>query len=232
MHRGLRGRVRIGLERRHADPVDGADVDHPGRVLLGSRLAKQGHQELGQVEDALHVEGEHALERGLVELLEGRAPGGAGVVDQDVEGADPTRQLLGQTAAPVLGGQVGRQRRTGPVGRERGGDLVAGVGLARRDVDGGAGVDEPLGDHPADAAGPPGHQRRLALDGEEVRAAHGAILPEAARRCRTGPQAWRADMVTKSRAHAGSKKVAGPWTLAGRRLVPLAGEAGVPGAGS
>ncbi len=44
--------------------------------------------------------------------------------------------------------------------------------------------------------------------------------------------AERADNVMKSRAHAGSKKVAGPWTVEATSLDPLAGDASPPGGGS
>jgi hypothetical protein len=40
----------------------------------------------------------------------------------------------------------------------------------------------------------------------------------------------RADMVTKSRAHAGSKNVCGPCTVEATSLVPSAGAARSPGA--
>lgn len=39
------------------------------------------------------------------------------------------------------------------------------------------------------------------------------------------PPAGRADIVTKSRAQEGSKKVAGPWTVVATSLVPFVGDA-------
>jgi len=42
----------------------------------------------------------------------------------------------------------------------------------------------------------------------------------------------RADMVTKSRAHAASKNVAGPWSAAGGMLDPFEGAAGAPSGGA
>ena len=86
VHRRLRRGVGVRLERRHPYAVDRPDVDDPCRLVHRARLLEQRHQELGQVEDALDVEGEHALEGRLVELGQRRAPGGAGVVDEDVEG--------------------------------------------------------------------------------------------------------------------------------------------------
>src|SRR5213079_1683584 len=48
-------------------------------------------------------------------------------------------------------------------------DLVAHLGLARGDVDLGAGLDEAARDHEPDAARAAGHEGDLAVDGEEVR---------------------------------------------------------------
>ncbi len=176
MHGRLGGRVGVGLERRHLDPVDGADVDHPGRRLLAACLLEQREHELRHVEDALHVEAEHPLEGGLVVVGQGGAPGGTRVVDQDVELVDPRRHLLAQAAALLLLGQVRRDGHTRPLLRELVRHLLADLRLARGDVDRRPGVDEALGDHPADAAAAAGHECGLAVDGEEVRGAHGVIL--------------------------------------------------------
>ena len=128
------------------------------------------------MEDALDVEGQHLLEGGLVEVGQGGAPGGAGVVDQDVEVVDPGGHLLGQQAAVGLGGQVGRDADAGALGRQLGGHLGAGLGLARGDGHDGPGLDEAFGDHPADAPGAAGDQGGLAGDGEEVGSAHAPIV--------------------------------------------------------
>ena len=53
------------------------------------------------------------------------------------------------------------------------------VGLARRDVDLGAGIDEALGDHLADAAAAPGDECGLAGNVEEIRGGHRSIVPVA-----------------------------------------------------
>ena len=89
VHRRLRGRVRIRLEGGHLNSVDGPDVDDPGRRLLGPGGFEQRDQELGQVEDTLHIEGQDLFEGGFVEVGQGGAPGGPGVIDQDVERVDP-----------------------------------------------------------------------------------------------------------------------------------------------
>ena len=98
VHGGLGRRVRVGLERRYLEAVDRPDVDDPGRRVDGPRLAA-ADQELGQMEDALDVEREHLFERGLVEVLQRGAPGGACVVDQYVEGVLARRHLVGQAPA-------------------------------------------------------------------------------------------------------------------------------------
>ena len=125
VHRRLRRRVRVRLERRHLDAVDRPDVDDAGRLLHRPRLLQQRHQEFGQVEDALDVEREHAFEGRLVEVRQRGAPGGAGVVDQDVERVLARRQLVGQAPALGLGGEVGGDADAGALLRELGGDLLA-----------------------------------------------------------------------------------------------------------
>jgi hypothetical protein len=101
VHGRLARRVRVRLEQGHRDPVDGPDVDDPGRLVGGAGRLEERHQELGQVEDALDVQRQHLFEGGLVELGQRGAPGGAGVVDQDVQALDPRGHLVGQAAAPA-----------------------------------------------------------------------------------------------------------------------------------
>ena len=104
--------------------------------------------------------------------------------------------LVRQAAALRLGGEVGRDRDAGALLRELGGHLLAHLGLARRDVDRHAGVDEALGDHRADAAAPAGDECGLAGDVEEVRTrssahccrwAHGAASASALRTITLAP---------------------------------------------
>jgi hypothetical protein len=165
--------------------VDRPDVDDPGRFLDGARRLEQRQQEPGQVEHALHVQGQDALPRGLVELLQRRPPGRPGVVHEDVETVLPLGHGLGQAPALVLGGQVGGQGDALPHLRQLGRHFLAHVGLAGRDVDLRARLDEPPGDHQADAPGAPGDDGGLALDGEEI--AHPGSLPHPATPHRTGP---------------------------------------------
>ena len=176
VHGGLGGAVGEGVEGRRLQPVDGADVDHPGRDVRG-RLAQQGQELLGQEEDALDVGVHHLVPAHLGEGLDGRAPGGAGVVHQDVELVLLLRQPGGEGLDAAHLGQVGRQRDAGPaIGRSQslsGG--VADIGLARGDVDLGARGQEARGDHLANAARAAGDQGDLAPDGKDVVEARGHV---------------------------------------------------------
>ena len=128
---GLARGVRIGLLRIDRDAVDRRDVDH----LRGRRLARAARQRrvqrLRQEERRLDVQVHDLVPALLGELVERRAPGGAGVVDQDVERAFVRRVGLGQRLRAFDGRHVHRQRRrTSPRARQLRGGRVAGVGLA------------------------------------------------------------------------------------------------------
>ena len=86
VHGGLGGGVRVRL---HASGTWRPSIEPMlmtrAGSLGGAGGAQAGRRKLGEVEDALDVEVEHAVPRGVVELVERRAPGGPGVVDQDVE---------------------------------------------------------------------------------------------------------------------------------------------------
>lgn len=86
----LARRVGKRLERGHLEAVDGADVDDARRVEragVGAGLEER-RQELGDCEDALEVERQDAVPGRVGVLVVRRAPGGARVVDQDVELCD------------------------------------------------------------------------------------------------------------------------------------------------
>ena len=120
------------------------------------------------MEDALDVECEHAFESGFVEVRQGRAPRGTGVVHQNVERVLPRSYLVGQTPALGLGGEVGGNSDAGPPPRQLVGHLLADLRLARGDVDLHPGIHVALGDHLADAAAAAGDQGGLPRDVEEV----------------------------------------------------------------
>ena len=120
-----------------------------------ARLAQRRQERLREQERALDVDVEQLVERVLGVLVERRAPGGAGVVDQHVEIGRCARRPR-RPARRRRPGSTGRpgSRRTMPGASRRvqlGGRRVAGLGLAGRDVDGRAGLDEAGGDHAADA---------------------------------------------------------------------------------
>src|SRR4029077_11300119 len=82
---GLAGRVGVCVELGHAQAVDAADVDHPGRVIGRAGRLEQRQERPGQVERRLEVEVDDLVPAVGRELLERGAPVGAGVVDQDVD---------------------------------------------------------------------------------------------------------------------------------------------------
>ena len=177
VHGGLGGAVGEGVEGRRLQAVDGPDVDHPRRGPLGRRLAQQGQELLGQEEDALDVGVHHLVPAHLGEGLDGRAPGGAGVVHQDVELVLFRRQAGGKGLDAAHLREVGRQGDAGPaigLGQALGGG-VADVRLARGDVDLGARCQEARSDHLADAARTAGDQGDLAPDGKDIVEAHGHV---------------------------------------------------------
>ncbi len=77
--------VRKRLQRRDLDPVYAPDIDDPRRVVRGRGGFEERGAGLGDSEDPSEVEGEDAGPRRFGEFGVGRPPGGARVVDQDVE---------------------------------------------------------------------------------------------------------------------------------------------------
>ena len=128
---------------------------------------QKGTQELRHVEDTLHVETEHALPRRFVVVLQLGSPDRARVVHEDVEVVFTGLDLVGESLALGLGGEVGRQGSARAVLGELLGERVTDLGLARGDIDLGAGIDEAASDHLADAATPAGDQYDLAIDIKE-----------------------------------------------------------------
>ena len=150
--------------------------DRPG-------LLQERDEELGQVEDALDVEGEHPLEGRLVEVGQRRAPGGAGVVDQDVERVHARRHLVGQAAALGLRGEVGRDPDAGALLRELGGHLCARRRpCATRCTPWPRRRRSPRRSSCRCPGVPAGDEGRLAGDGEEVGGGHRPIVPARASR--------------------------------------------------
>ena len=78
---GLAGTVCECLERGHTQPINAANIDDARRILRCSRLLQERCDELGQVEDAVEVEGEDSREGLGGVFIVGSAPVRAGVVD-------------------------------------------------------------------------------------------------------------------------------------------------------
>ena len=82
---GLARGVGVGLEQRHLDAVDRADVDHARGVLGRGRRGELREQRHREVEDRLDVEREHLVPGRVGILLDRGAPVGARVVHEDVQ---------------------------------------------------------------------------------------------------------------------------------------------------
>ena len=102
------------------------------------------------------------------ELFERRAPRRARVVDEDVQPGLAGAHRRGELEATVLARQVGAERDTPTEAREVGGGGLACLELARREVDVGAGRQQPCGDHATDALPAAGDERDLAVQPEEA----------------------------------------------------------------
>ena len=85
VHGGLARGVGIALELGDAKPVDGADVDDARRIARPTALLQQREKRLGEVEDRLDVDRQHLVPGRLRVLGERGAPGGAGIVHEDVQ---------------------------------------------------------------------------------------------------------------------------------------------------
>jgi hypothetical protein len=74
-------------------------LDARGRTQLGQQRDRE-------MEDALDVGAQHLLPAGCWELLERCAPGGAGVVDEDVERGEALSRGGGESLGALLSGYV------------------------------------------------------------------------------------------------------------------------------
>ena len=127
-------------------------------------------QLLGQEEQALDVEVHHLVPAGFGELVEIRAPGRPGIVDQHVEPALARSQFLSQALDLVhlrkIAGQA--DHLAGVLGVEFGLGLGQLLALAGGDVDPLApGGEEAFEQHLADPAAAAGDQRDLAFKAEQ-----------------------------------------------------------------
>jgi hypothetical protein len=130
------------------------------------RRAQRFRQRLGQEEQRLDVEVHHLVPAAFGEFVELRAPGRAGIVDEDVELRLQLDDFGGELVAAFDGRDVDRQRDAFAVigGGEFFRGRFAGAGLARGDVDLRRALREKTGrDHLADAARAARHQRDAAF---------------------------------------------------------------------
>ena len=100
---------------------------------MGTGLGQGRVQGLGQEERRLQVQVQDLVPAALGELIEVRTPGGAGVVDQDVEPVLQRQETPDEGLDPVVGREVLGQGDA--VGAQLCGGFVALKRLARGDVD-------------------------------------------------------------------------------------------------
>lgn len=86
MDGGFAGAVGEVVDLGNFDAVDAADVDDTGGVVSRATVFEQGQEHLREEENAFDVDVHGAVVSVFGEFIEGFAPGGAGVVDEDVEG--------------------------------------------------------------------------------------------------------------------------------------------------
>ena len=141
-----------------------------GRSALAAARSAGGER-LGQEERRLEVEVCDLVPAALRKFVEIRAPGGARIVDENVELrlalADFAREHLDAAEA----GNIDRQRDAFAAigGRKLFGGRLAGARLSRGDVDPGGALREKSGrDHLADAARAAGDQRDASLQREQI----------------------------------------------------------------
>lgn len=155
---GLARRVGVVGERGHAHAVDAADVYDARGVVLAAGPLEQRQAQLRQGEGALQVEREELGPRRVRVRVDVGAPGGPGVVDEDVQAAGLEAGQLGRERLALVevlevGGQRVDRAREARERLEVGDGGVAGGRVAARDVDFGAVGDEACCYHAADALG-------------------------------------------------------------------------------
>jgi hypothetical protein len=138
------------------------------RVVVGGGGLQQRQERPGEEERRLEVEVEHLVPGRAGELLQRRAPRGAGVVDEDVDPLLGAAHLRGQPDALGLGGEVRRDAGDVAVLPELGDGLRHGLGLAGGDVHRSARLQQPAGHHQPDAPGAAGHDGDLAGQVEQL----------------------------------------------------------------
>lgn len=178
-----------GLERGDTETINAANVDNARRVIGTRGLLQERSHESRKIEDTVKVESEHSGEGLGGILVVGGTPIRARVVDQDVELCTiGTRMLAFKSLVSeikqrlLLTGLALAQLLSQPlhvlvlveIGGNRVGlalakcielldSLVAGLRIARRNIDRGAVCNITLRDHAANALCATGDQHHLAL---------------------------------------------------------------------
>lgn len=144
---GLAGRVAKGAvlaQAADAEPGDAGGDEHAAGVVEGGARLQQRRKEAHGVEDGLDIQVEDFAKGAVWVGVEGLAPGGAGVGEQDVDVGRVLPHAVDEGLHALDGGAVGRYGdglRAGRQARqavERLHGFLAGGGFARRDEDFGA----------------------------------------------------------------------------------------------
>ncbi len=98
------------IKRRTLETIDRTDVDHPRRAGTLPGSPQQRQQLLGQKENTLDVGVHDFVPADFRKLIEGSAPGSAGVVHQNIQLRLMRSQLCCQTFNARQVGQIRRQR--------------------------------------------------------------------------------------------------------------------------
>jgi hypothetical protein len=139
-------------------------------MRLGRRGLEQRIERLRQEEGAFDVEVHDLVPACFGELFERRTPSGACIVDEDIELRLALRQRRGQRLAAFDCRDVHRQRDA--VGAQFGRGLLAGVGLARVDINFGACRDKALGHMATEILRSAGDKRDAAFKAEQFFQVH------------------------------------------------------------
>lgn len=152
MHGGFAGAVGKVVYFGDFDTVDAADVNDAGGIVGGGAVFEQGHEHLGKEEDAFHVDVHGTVVAVFGKVVEGFAPGGSGVVDEDIEGVFVFFDAVDEGFPAFFVGEVCGNRDAFADFREFFGYGVADFGFARGDVYFCAVLHVTQGDHESDAA--------------------------------------------------------------------------------
>ena len=165
----------------YVEAVDGADVNDARGVVGAVSVFEQRHERLGEEEDSFDVDVESAVVTVFGEFVEGFAPGGAGVIDEDIDGVFIGFDFVGEMFPAFFDREIGGHGNALTDFGKFCGNRVADVGFAGGDVDLRAVLHVARGDHESDAARPASDDGNFAFNAEksgdgQVWGFHGAVL--------------------------------------------------------